>query len=46
MSVTDANSLAGSAEEAGRDLADRIDRPISGILEWAAANQQLSLIHI
>ena len=44
MAAIDVNSLAGTAEDAGRDLADRIDRPIASIVDWAAANQQGLLI--
>ena len=44
MSATNANSLAGSAGEAGREIASRIDRPVSSLIDWAAANQQGLLI--
>ena len=44
MSASDANSLAGSAEEAGREIASRIDRPVSSLIDWAIDNQQGLLI--
>ena len=40
MFVSDANSLAGTAEEAGREIAGRIDRPVSSFFDWAVDNQQ------
>ena len=44
MSAPDVNSIANSAEEAGRDIASRIDRPVSSLGDWAVANQEGLLI--
>jgi small-conductance mechanosensitive channel len=44
MPVTAPTMPAAAAADVGGDLAGRIDRPVSSILDWAVANQQGLLV--